>query len=83
MLIGYARVSFRALISIRSRVTSRPVTASISTGRGASLLNGPMATGKLAGNGPVLWLRMQQDHDLWHAARELADELRGIKQAAA
>lgn len=39
--------------------------------------------GKLAGNGPVLWLRMQQDFDLWHAERELADELRGIKKAAA
>lgn len=39
--------------------------------------------GKLAGNGPVLWLRMQQDFDLWHAERALADELRGIKQAAA
>ncbi len=39
--------------------------------------------GKLAGNGPMLWLRMQQDFDLWHAERELADELRGIKQAAA
>lgn len=39
--------------------------------------------GKLAGNGPVLWLRMQQDFDLWHAERELANELRGIKQAAA
>jgi len=39
--------------------------------------------GKLAGNGPVLWLRMQQDFDLWHAERTLADVLRGIKQAAA
>lgn len=39
--------------------------------------------GKLAGNGPALWLRMQQDFDLWHAERELADELRGIKKAAA
>lgn len=39
--------------------------------------------GKLAGNGPVLWLRMQQDFDLWHAERALADELRGIKQAVA
>ena len=38
--------------------------------------------GKLAGNGPLLWLRMQQDFDLWHAERALADELRGIKQAA-
>jgi len=39
--------------------------------------------GKLAGNGPVPWLRMRQDFDLWHAERELADELRGIKKAAA
>ena len=39
--------------------------------------------GKLAGNGPTLWLRMQQDFDLWHAERALADELCGIKRAAA
>lgn len=42
-----------------------------------------LRVGKLAGNGPVLWLRMQQDFDLWHAERALADELREIKQAAA
>ena len=34
--------------------------------------------GKLAGNGPGLWLRMQQIHDLWHAERRLANELRQI-----
>ncbi|MEO8742457.1 MAG: HigA family addiction module antitoxin [Lysobacteraceae bacterium] len=39
--------------------------------------------GKLAGNGPTLWLRMQQDYDLWHAERALAAELRAIEQAAA
>jgi addiction module HigA family antidote len=39
--------------------------------------------GKLAGNGAGLWLRMQQDFDLWHAERELADELRKIEKAAA
>ena len=38
--------------------------------------------GKLAGNGPTLWLRMQQDYDLWHAERALAAELRAIKRAA-
>jgi addiction module HigA family antidote len=42
-----------------------------------------LRVGKLAGNGPLLWLRMQQDFDLWHAEREMADELRQIKQAAA
>ncbi len=39
--------------------------------------------GKLAGNGPALWLRMQQDFDLWHAERALAEELRTIESAAA
>lgn len=39
--------------------------------------------GKLAGNGPTLWLRMQQDFDLWHAERALTAELRTIERAAA
>ncbi|MBS0380806.1 MAG: HigA family addiction module antidote protein [Proteobacteria bacterium] len=42
-----------------------------------------LRVGKLAGNGATLWLRMQQDYDLWHAERELADELRAIHKAAA
>ncbi|HET6546288.1 MAG TPA: HigA family addiction module antitoxin [Rhodanobacteraceae bacterium] len=41
-----------------------------------------LRVGKLAGNGAGLWLRMQQDYDLWHAARALAAELRAIKVAA-
>lgn len=39
--------------------------------------------GKLAGNGPTLWLRMQQDYDLWHAEHVLAAELRAIERVAA
>ena len=39
--------------------------------------------GKLAGNGPTLWLRMQQEFDLWHESRLLADELKTIRKAAA
>jgi antitoxin HigA-1 len=31
--------------------------------------------GRFCGNGPGLWLRMQQAHDLWHAERDLAAEL--------
>lgn len=34
--------------------------------------------GRLVGNGPSLWLRMQQAYDLWHAERELAEELEKI-----
>ncbi len=31
--------------------------------------------GKFCGNGPGLWLRMQQSYDLWQASRKLASEL--------
>jgi addiction module HigA family antidote len=41
-----------------------------------------LRVGKLAGNGAAFWLAMQQDYDLWHAERELADELRAIQRAA-
>src|SRR5262245_23439279 len=39
--------------------------------------------GKLAGNGPGLWLRMQQAYDVWHVERRLKEELARIKPAAA
>jgi addiction module HigA family antidote len=39
--------------------------------------------GKFCGNGPGLWLRMQQAYDLWHAEQRLADELTKIPTAAA
>lgn len=35
--------------------------------------------GKFCGNGPGLWLRMQEAYDLWHAERRLSDELASIK----
>lgn len=38
--------------------------------------------GKLAGNGPGLWLRMQQAYDLWHTEQRLQDELAQIETAA-
>lgn len=34
--------------------------------------------GKFCGNGPHLWLRMQQAHDLWRAERDLAEEIAAI-----
>ncbi len=37
--------------------------------------------GKLAGNGPGLWLRMQQAYDLWRVERRLKDELATIEPA--
>jgi addiction module HigA family antidote len=38
--------------------------------------------GKLAGNGPGLWLRMQQAYDLWHVEQRLTEDLARIKPAA-
>ena len=35
--------------------------------------------GKFAGNGPGLWLRMQQAHDLWYAENRMTTELSKIK----
>ena len=39
--------------------------------------------GKFCGNGPGLWLRMQQAHDLWHAEQSLKAELALIPTRAA
>ena len=38
--------------------------------------------GKFCGNGPGLWLRMQQAHDLWKAEKALKDELQHIPSHA-
>ena len=38
--------------------------------------------GKFAGNGPELWLRLQQNYDLWHAEKRLKLELDKIEANA-
>jgi addiction module HigA family antidote len=37
--------------------------------------------GKFCGNGPELWLRMQQAYDLWHAQRALKAQIARIPTA--
>lgn len=39
--------------------------------------------GKFCGNGPELWLGMQEAYDLWHAERALRTEIARIKPAKA
>ena len=39
-----------------------------------------LRVGKWLGNGPELWLNMQQACDLWHAERKLAGALAKIEQ---
>ena len=38
--------------------------------------------GKFCGNGPALWLRMQQTHDLWHTERTLRKVIEKIPAAS-
>jgi len=35
--------------------------------------------GKFAGNGPGVWLRMQQAYDLWNVSNRMVDELSKIE----
>jgi antitoxin HigA-1 len=39
--------------------------------------------GKLCGNGPNPWIRMQAAYDLWHAERRIAGQLAAIKTRVA
>lgn len=38
--------------------------------------------GKFVGNGPGLWLRMQEAYNLWHAEQRMSDELSRIETAS-
>ncbi|EJW13584.1 HigA protein (antitoxin to HigB) [Rhodovulum sp. PH10] len=58
---------------------SRQTLHRILAGKAAVTPEMALRIGKFCGNGPGLWLRMQADHDLWHAERAMADELARIK----
>ena len=38
--------------------------------------------GRFLGNGPAIWLRMQQAYDLWYIENKIADELSKIETIA-
>ena len=61
---------------------SRVALSRVLNGRAAVSPEMALRIGKLAGNGPLLWLGLQQRFDLWHAERALAEELRSIERAA-
>ena len=54
-LLGISRQQFHAILAGRQPVT--PTTAA--------------KLGKLFGNGPAIWLRLQAAFDAWHAEREV------------
>lgn len=41
-----------------------------------------MRLGRFFGNGPELWLNLQRDYDVWHAADVMKDDLAKMKTAA-
>lgn len=38
-----------------------------------------LRVGKFCGNGPTLWLRLQEAYDLWHTERKLRDTIAAIQ----
>ena len=60
--LGVSRQTLHAILSEKSAVT--PEMA--------------VRLGKLCGDGPGIWLRMQQAHDLWQAERDLAETIKKI-----
>ena len=65
--LGVSRQTLHAIVTEKAGVT--PAMA--------------VRLGRFCGNGPGLWLRMQQEHDLHAAEEALADVLPGIKTARA
>jgi len=59
------------------RVT-RQLLHRIMAGRAPITPDMAVRLGKFCGNGPALWLRMQQAFDLWHAELRLRRELEKI-----
>jgi len=59
------------------RVTQQTLHRVLS-GRSGVSADMAVRLGKFCGNGPGLWLRMQQAYDLWHAEQRLREELERI-----
>ena len=70
---GKSKVEISALLGV-----SRQTLYDVLNGHQAVTPALAVRLGKLFGNGPELWLNMQQAHDLWHVQRELADEVSAI-----
>lgn len=66
-LLGVSRVTLHDILSEKA-----PVTPNLA-----------LRIGKLVGNGPEVWLRMQQAYDLEEAAKALASTLKKIPTLAA
>ena len=57
---------------------SRQTLHRIMAGESAVTPEMAVRLGRFCGNGPGLWLRMQQAYELWHAERKLQAEIKKI-----
>ncbi len=57
---------------------SRQTLHRIIAGRAGISAEMAVRLGKFCGNGPEVWLRMQENYDLWHARRRLEKEINRI-----
>jgi addiction module HigA family antidote len=62
---------------------SRQTLHRVLSGKAAVSPEMALRLGKFCGNGPDIWLRLQEAFDLWHAKRAIARELAEIKTAKA
>ena len=62
---------------------SRQTLYRIIGGRAAVSPEMALRLGKFCGNGPELWLKLQETFDLWHARRAIAGDLARIRTARA
>lgn len=58
---------------------SRQMLHKVLSGRASVSPEMALRIGKFCGNGPEVWLRLQQAHDLWHAERSIGPELKRIQ----
>jgi addiction module HigA family antidote len=67
----------------RAMKISRQTLHRVLAGKSAVTPEMALRLGKFCGNGPDIWLRMQETHDLWHAKRAIASDLAKIRTARA
>ena len=64
-------------------VVSRQTLHRILAGKAGVTPEMALRLGKCCGNGPGIWLRMQEALDLWHARRATSDDLARFRTACA
>jgi addiction module HigA family antidote len=78
-LLEDQNISMRA--AAKAIGVSHNALANVIAGKSAVTAEMALRLGIYCGNGPELWLNLQQAYDLWHAERALKGELRKIGRA--